>query len=309
MAQSIEMNEEIEDKLALIKSLKSKLRFFRGTILVEVILLIIILLYSCGIFNREDKVPIEVSEIEEEKISDKYDIFLSVDKPDFSIEGIQAYTPSDLLGSIEADFMSLSDDCGGAYSYDEGILYYITNEETKSIEALPEMSLYCVNDIVERWTDLKSDYIVTDSVSDISFVHSDTKYSCNAWQLYSYEDIEYDTSAYWSEDINLPAIHGNLIIDSQKAVRFQISVSGQDIEEIRLELEKLLDGLEYGKVEKSGEEISYMINILSVQADMLFYGDSGVALPERWTIGYDDNADIIVTVYIGGTYYAPEALL
>lgn len=28
MAQSIEMNEEIEEKLALIKSLKSKLRFF-----------------------------------------------------------------------------------------------------------------------------------------------------------------------------------------------------------------------------------------------------------------------------------------
>ncbi len=44
MAQGIEMNEKIEEKLALIKSLKSKLRFLRGTALTEVVLLIIILL-------------------------------------------------------------------------------------------------------------------------------------------------------------------------------------------------------------------------------------------------------------------------
>ena len=33
MAQGIEMNEEIEEKLVLIKRLQSKLRFFRGTAL------------------------------------------------------------------------------------------------------------------------------------------------------------------------------------------------------------------------------------------------------------------------------------
>lgn len=119
MAQGIEMNEEIEEKLALIKRLQSKLRFFRGTALAEVILLIIILLYSCGIFEKKEEIPVEVPPIEE-NVPDEYDIFLCADKPDFSLDGMQIYTPSDLINSVDSDFMALSDDCGGAYSYDEG---------------------------------------------------------------------------------------------------------------------------------------------------------------------------------------------
>ena len=52
-----------------------------------------------------------------------------------------------------------------------------------------------------------------------------------------------------------------------------------------------------GEAEKSGDEICYMINMSSVQADMLFYGDSGVALLEEWRNGYNDNAGRTVTVY------------
>lgn len=97
MAQGIEMNEEIEEKLVLIKRLQSKLRFFRGTALAEVILLIIILLYSCGIFEKKEEIPVEVPPIEEENVPDEYDIFLCADKPDFSLDGIHVYTPSDLM--------------------------------------------------------------------------------------------------------------------------------------------------------------------------------------------------------------------
>lgn len=306
MAQGIEINEEIEEKLALIKSLKSKLRFFRGFELAEVILLIVILLYSCGIFDKEEEIPAEVVE---EKVPDEYDIYLCADKPEFSLEGMQIYTPEDLLSSVGSDFVALSDDCGGAYSYDDGVLYYITGEGTKSGVELPQAELYRVDDIADRWADLTSNYSLVDSASDISFVHSDTKYTYNAWQLYSYEDIDYDTSTYWSADINLPAIHENLIADSQNALSFQISVTGQGIEEVKSELEGLFDGLEYGKVEKNGEIISYTVNMPSVQADMLFYGNSGVELPTNWTVGRDDSADMIVNVHIGGDYYAPEALL
>lgn len=127
--------------------------------------------------------------------------------------------------------------------------------------------------------------------------------------MYSYEDIDYDTSAYWSADINLPAIHENLVEDNQSIVSFQISVIGQDIEEVRSELDNLFDGFEYGRVEKNSEVISYMVNMPSVQANMLFYGGSGVALPEGWTVGYDADADIVVNVHVGGVYYAPEALI
>lgn len=306
MAQGIEINEEIEEKLALIKSLKSKLRFFRGFELAEVILLIVILLYSCGIFDKEEEVPAEVVE---EKVPDEYDIFLCADKPEFSLEGMQIYTPEDLLSSVGSDFVALSDDCGGAYSYDDGVLYYITGEGTKSGVELPQAELYRVDDIADRWADLTSNYSLTDSASDISFVHSDTKYTYNAWQLYSYEDIDYDTSTYWSADINLPAIQDNLVTDSLGGISFQISVSGQDIEEVKSELEGLFDGLEYGKVEKNGEIISYTVNMPSVQADMLFYGNSGVELPTNWTVGRDDSADMVVNVYVGGVYYAPEALI
>lgn len=198
---------------------------------------------------------------------------------------------------------------GGAYSSDDGELYYITGEETKSGAELPETNLYRVDDIADRWSDLRTDYFVSDTAGDISFVHSDTKYTYNAWQLYSYEDIEYDTGTYWSEDINLPAISGNLTTSSLGVVSFQLSVSGQGIDDVKMELDGLLDGLEYGKVEKNGEVISYTVNTPSVQADMLFYGGSGVELPEGWTIGCDKDADIIVTVHVGGTFYAPEALI
>ena len=308
MAQGIEMNEEIEEKLVLIKRLQSKLRFFRGTALAEVILLIIILLYSCGIFEKKEEILVEVPPIEE-NVPDEYDIFLCADKPDFSLDRVQIYTPSDLINSVDSDFMALSDDCGGAYSYDEGTLYYITGESTKSGVELPQADLYRVDDIVDMWSDLKSGYSQADSAADISFVHSDTKYTCNAWQLYSYENIDYDTSAYWSADINLPAIHENLVMDSQEIVSFQISIIGQDIEEVRSELDYLFDGFEYGRVEKNGEAISYTVNMPSVQADMLFYGGSGVELPEGWTVGYDADADIVVNVHVGVLFYAPEALI
>ena len=76
-------------------------------------------------------------------------------------------------------------------------------------------------------------------------------------------------------------------MDSQEIVSFQISIIGQDIEEVRSELDYLFDGFEYGRVEKNGEAISYTVNMPSVQADMLFYGGSGVELPEGWTVGYD----------------------
>lgn len=308
MAQSIKMNEEIEEKLALIKSLKSKLVLFRGTALAEVILLIIILLYSCGIFDKEEEVPAEVLPIEK-NITDEYDIYLCADKPEFSLEGMQIYTPSELFDSVQSDFVALSDDCGGVYSYDEGVLYYITGEGTESGVELPQADLYRVDDIADRWADLKSDYSVADSVSDICFVHSDTKYTYNAWQLYSYDEVDYDRGTYWSGDINLPEIHDNLVTNSQNALSFQISVYGQDIEEVRSELEYLFDSFKYGKVEKNGEIISYTVNMPSVQADMLFYGDSGVELPTNWTVGYDDSADIVVNVHIGGVYYSPEALI
>jgi len=307
MAQGIEINEEIEEKLVLIKRLQSKLRFFRGTALAEVILLIIILLYSCGIFEKKEELPEEIPIQEEENVPDEYDIFLCADKPDFSLDRVQIYTPSDLINSVDSDFMALSDDCGGAYSYDEGTLYYITGESTKSGVELPQAELYRVDDIAYMWSDLKSGYSLADSAADISFVHSDTKYTCNAWQLYSYENINYDTSAYWSADINLPAIHENLITDNKGGVSFQVSISGQDIEEVRSELDNLFDGMGYGRVEKNGEAISYMVNMPSVQADMLFYGGSGVELPDGWTVGYD--ADIVVNVYVGGVFYAPEALI
>ncbi|MDE7476481.1 MAG: hypothetical protein K2M91_00785 [Lachnospiraceae bacterium] len=309
IAQSIEMNEEIEEKLALVKSLKSKLRFFRGIALAEVVLLIIILLYSCGFFEKEEEPPVEEVIVAEDNVPVEYDIHLEINKPDFSLEGIRVYSPADLLGSVDSDFVALSDDCGGAYSYDDGELYYITGEETKSEAELPETSLYRVDDIADRWAGLTSDYSISGDASDISFVHSDTKYTYNAWQLYSYEDIEYDTGTYWSADINLPAISQNLIISSLGVVSFRLSISGQDIDEISAGLENLFDGLGYGKVEKNGEVISYTVNTPSVQADMLFYGGSGVELPEGWKIGYDADADIIVTVHVGGTYYAPEALL
>lgn len=308
MAQGIEISEEIEEKFALIKSLKSKLRFFRGFELAEVILLIVILLYSCGIFDKEKGVPAEVLPIEE-NVPDEYNIYLCADKPEFSLEGMQIYTPSELLYSVQSDFVALSSDDGGAYSYDEGVLYYITGEGTESGVELPQADLYRVDDIADRWADLKSDYSLTDSASDISFIHSDTKYTYNAWQLYSYEDIDYDTSTYWSADINLPAIHDNLVTDNLGGISFQISVSGQDIEEVKSELEGLFDGLEYGRVEKDGEVISYTVNMPSVQADMLFYGSQGVELPEGWTIGYNADADMIVNVYVGGVYYSPEALI
>lgn len=180
MAQGIEMNEEIEEKLVLIKRLQSKLRFFRGTALAEVILLIIILLYSCGIFEKKEEIPVEVPPIEEENVPDGYDIFLCADKPDFSLDEMQIYTPSDLMNSVDSDFMALSDDCGGAYSYDEGTLYYITGEGTESGVELPQADLYRVDDITDMWSDLKSGYSLADSTADISFVHSDTKYICNA---------------------------------------------------------------------------------------------------------------------------------
>lgn len=179
MAQGIEMNEEIEEKLALIKRLQSKLRFFRGTALAEVILLIIILLYSCGIFEKKEEIPVEIP-IQEEKVPDEYNIFLCADKPDFSLDRVQIYTPSDLINSVDSDFMALSDDCGRAYSYDEGTLYYITGESTKSGVELPQADLYRVDDIADMWSDLKSGYSLADSAADISFVHSDTKYICNA---------------------------------------------------------------------------------------------------------------------------------
>lgn len=309
VAQSIEMNEEIEEKLTLVKNLKSKLKFYRGTALAELILLIIILLYSCGIFDKKEEVPAEEIIIAEDKVPVGYDIFLCADKPDFSLEGMQVYTPSELIDSVQSDFVVLSDDCGGAYSFDEGVLYYITDEGTESGVEMPVKSLYRVDDIVDRWTDLKSDYSLTDSASDIGFVHSDTKYTYNAWQLYSYEDIDYDRGTYWSGDINLPAISENLVTDSLGGISFQISVLGQDIEEVRAELEHLFDSFEYGKVENNGEIISYTVNMPSVQADILFYGDSRVAMPKGWKIGYDDSADIVVTVHIGGTYYSPEALI
>lgn len=308
VAQSIEMNEEIEEKLTLVKNLKSKLRFFRGFELAEVIMLIIILLYSCGIFDKEEEVPAEILPIEE-NVPDEYNIYLCADKPEFSLEGMQIYTPEDLLSSVDSDFVALSDDCGGAYSFDDGVLYYITGEETKTVSELPETNLYRVDDIADRWADLKSDYSLVDSASDISFIHSDTKYTYNAWQLYSYEDIDYDTSTYWSADINLPAIQDNLVTDNLGGISFQISVSGQDIEEVKSELEGLFDGLEYGRVEKDGEVISYTVNMPSVQADILFYGGSGVELPEGWTIGYNADADMVVNVYVGGVYYSPEALI
>ena len=47
----------------------------------------------------------------------------------------------------------------------------------------------------------------------------------------------------------------------------------------------------------------------SVQANMLFYGGSGVELPEGWTVGYDESADMVVNVHVGGSFYAPEALI
>lgn len=308
MAQGIEINEEIEEKLVLIKRLQSKLRFFRGFELAEVILLIVILLYSCGIFDKEEEVPAEVP-IQEENVPDEYDIYLCADKPEFSLEGMQIYTPEDLLSSVGSDFVALSDDCGGAYSFDDGVLYYITGEGIESGVELPQADLYRVDDIADRWADLTSNYSLTDSASDISFVHSDTKYTYNAWQLYSYEDIDYDTSTYWSSDINLTAIHDNLVTDSLGGISFQISVSGQGIEEVKSELEGLFDGFEYGRVEKDGEVISYTVNMPSVQADMLFYGGSGVELPTNWTIGYNADADMVVNVHIGGDYYSPEALL
>ncbi len=191
-------------------------------------------MYSCGIFDKKEEIPIEIPIQEEEKVPDEYDIFLCADKPDFSLDGIHVYTPSDLMNSVDSDFMALSDDCGGAYSFDEGTLYYITGEGTKSGVSLPETALYCVDDIADMWSDLKSGYSLADSAADISFVHSDTKYICNAWQLYSYEDIDYDTLAYWSRDINIPEIHENLITDSQETVSFQVSISGQGIEEVQV---------------------------------------------------------------------------
>ena len=174
---------------------------------------------------------------------------------------------------------------------------------------LPETNLYRVDDIADKWSDLRTDYFLSGSASDISFEHSDTKYTYNAWQLYSYGDVEYDTGTYWSEDINLPSISQNLTTSSLGVVSFQLSISGQDIEGVRSGLEGLFDGLAYGKVEKNAGVISYTVNTPDVQADMLFYGGSGVGLPEGWKIGYDADADIIVTVHMGGTYYAPEALL
>ncbi len=77
----------------------------------------------------------------------------------------------------------------------------------------------------------------------------------------------------------------------------------------RSELDNLFDGLGYGRLEKSNGVTSYTVNMPSVQADMLFYGGSGVELPEGWTVGYDADADIVVNVYVGGVFYAPETLL
>ena len=63
-----------------------------------------------------------------EHVPAEYDIYLEINKPDFSLEGIRICSPADLLGSVDSDFVALSDDCGGAYSYDDGELYYITDE-------------------------------------------------------------------------------------------------------------------------------------------------------------------------------------
>ncbi len=90
---------------------------------------------------------------------------------------------------------------------------------------------------------------------------------------------------------------------------FQVSITGQGVEEVKSELEHLFDGFGYGRVEKNGEVISYTVNMPSVQANMLFYGGSGVELPEGWTVGYDESADMVVNVHVGGSFYAPEALI
>lgn len=102
IAQTIEVNEAIEDKVAELKSLKRKIKHTNIVTLISLFILIIILLYSVIVYLTRDKEPepIPVPDPLPVHIAQEYDFLISVNGVALNQEDLSSYTSQELLNLV-----------------------------------------------------------------------------------------------------------------------------------------------------------------------------------------------------------------
>lgn len=102
IAQTIEVNEAIEDKVAELKSLKRKIKYINIVTLISLFILIIILLYSVIVYLTRDKEPEPIPAPIQEPVhvAQEYDYLISVNGVAFNREDLSSYTSQELLNLV-----------------------------------------------------------------------------------------------------------------------------------------------------------------------------------------------------------------
>lgn len=141
VGQTLEMNEELEDKLELIKKLRKQLKLTRGTSIGVLAVLVLVLLYACVTYIMHPSQTVTEKTI-------TYN--LEVPKPDMS--QVESITLDELMGTLEHP-LDYVDYLGSEYkigsNYPSGVILYpeLSIEkafyETKRIYTMDSEAMTC----------------------------------------------------------------------------------------------------------------------------------------------------------------------
>ncbi|MCM1217820.1 MAG: hypothetical protein NC548_25290 [Lachnospiraceae bacterium] len=131
MAQTLEVNEELEDRLDLVRKLKARIKVMRGIALGALAVLVIVLLYACASMLQKEEPAEEKTEPEIVQTAVSESLFYRMEVPDVDVSQIRSATLEELVSGLDGyDFLDYL-----------GVRYFAGSEAPQGVQVYSMSSL------------------------------------------------------------------------------------------------------------------------------------------------------------------------